>query len=167
MLITPQMIAAVAADISKQFVNHSTGDVAAWISCDLPAPPPPPPSPLAAGEKIDGEGATEPAAGARLSDATWQRSGARSACDPTQVLPEQQVLYLVELQPKAAYYLHYPIEFYGCLYTSVAASDRSRSNFTTLTGVCVCVCACACACTVLSHFRRLLHTASCPPSRWP
>ena len=116
MLITPQMITAVAADISKQFVNHSTGDVAAWISCDLPAPPPPPPSPLAAGEKIDGEGATEPAAGARLSDATWQRSGAtsRSACDPTQVLPEQQVLYLVELQPKAAYYLHYPIEFYGC-----------------------------------------------------
>ena len=35
-LVTPQMIAAVATDISKQFVNQDTGDVAAWISCDLP-----------------------------------------------------------------------------------------------------------------------------------
>lgn len=35
-LITPQMIASVKTDISRQFVNQQTGEVAAWISCDLP-----------------------------------------------------------------------------------------------------------------------------------
>eukprot|EP01047_Picozoa_sp_COSAG01_P052936 COSAG01_NODE_5619_length_4142_cov_9.969577_1_plen_894_part_00 len=35
-MITEDMIAAVARDISKQYVNDETGEVAAWISCDLP-----------------------------------------------------------------------------------------------------------------------------------
>lgn len=38
-LITPSAIAAVRSDISAQFVDHMTGEVAAWISCDLPARP--------------------------------------------------------------------------------------------------------------------------------
>lgn len=35
-LVTPDTIAAVRTDISRQFIDE-TGEVAAWISCDLPA----------------------------------------------------------------------------------------------------------------------------------
>ena len=38
-LVTSQMIQSVADDISRQFVDPKTGEVAAWISCDLPPTP--------------------------------------------------------------------------------------------------------------------------------
>ena len=36
-LVTPDMITSVRSDISRQFIDQETGEVAAWISCDLPA----------------------------------------------------------------------------------------------------------------------------------
>lgn len=36
-LVTPNAISAVRHDISKQFIDRETGEVAAWISCDLPS----------------------------------------------------------------------------------------------------------------------------------